>query len=208
MPFITAYCSIRDYCISSNGKTVYAKKDPQTIDNFLIDAYDSLQINYPKFYKMDALSKAGLVASEVMLKGRSLKDEYSPERIAVILSNASSSLDTDLKYDASTKKIPSPALFVYTLPNIVTGEICIRHGWKGENGFFIFEKFDAEFMVDYVEQVLHQGSQACLAGWVELMGEEHDVFLYLVENKKRENARVHTGVQLTELYQKVLWNNS
>ena len=30
---------------------------------------------------------------------------------------------------------PSPALFVYTLPNIVTGEIAIRNKYYGETSF-------------------------------------------------------------------------
>lgn len=186
---------------------VFEQQQATSVETFLAGAYGHLQINYPKFYKMDTLSKAGLLATEVLLNGRSLKEEYPPSKIAVILSNASASLDTDLKYEASTNKIPSPALFVYTLPNIVTGEICIRQGWKGENGFFIFDKFDPFFMASYVEGVLNGGADACLAGWVEILGEQHDVFLYLVENKNGNMALPHTAAQLTELYQEALWTN-
>ena len=206
MPSITAYCSIKNYCITSNDKTVLVNGE-RHLDNFLVGAYETFRINYPKFYKMDNLSKAGLLATELLLKDRVLKAEYQPEKIAVILSNASSSLDTDLKYAASAKKIASPALFVYTLPNIVTGEICIRHGIKGENGFFIFDKFDPGFMVEYVQQVFSQGAEACLAGWIEVLGEQHDVFLYLAENQKRINALPHSALQVKELYEKNVWNN-
>jgi len=186
---------------------IFEQLHAPSVDTFLADAYEHLQVNYPKFYKMDNLSKAGVLGTEVLLKGRSLKDEYPPSKIAVVLSNASASLDTDLKYEASIKKIASPALFVYTLPNIAMGEICIRQGWKGENGFFVFDKFDPLFMASYVDQVLKEGADACLAGWVEILGERHNVFLYLVENKNGTNALPHTAAQLTELYQKALWTN-
>lgn len=175
--------------------------DDISFDDWLIEGYTKLSINYPKFYKMDNLAKLGLLASEVILKSRNLKVEFKPEEVAVILSNASSSLDTDLKYLESTKQIASPALFVYTLPNIVMGELCIRHGLKGENGFFVFEKFNPKFIADYVDQVLDQSAQACIAGWVEVLGEQHNVFLYLVENKKQDKALLHTAAQLEKLYQ-------
>jgi len=204
--FISAYCSIQHHRISRNDAVVL-ERPAASLESFFADAYEHLQINYPKFYKMDNLSKAGVLATEVLLKGRSLKEEYSPSKIAVILSNASASLDTDLKYEASTNKIASPALFVYTLPNIVMGEICIRQRWKGENGFFIFDKFDPFFMASYVDDVLKAGADACLAGWVEILGEQHDVFLYLVENKSSNDTLPHSAAQLTELYQKALWTN-
>ena len=80
---------------------------------------------------------------------------YKPEDIGVVLANANSSLDTDIKYFETVKDIASPALFVYTLPNIVIGEICIRHNFKGENAFFIFEEFDAGFIQQYVSNLIN-----------------------------------------------------
>ena len=134
----------------------------------LEQVYAAEQIQYPKFYKMDALSKLGFLAAEILLKNRPLP--YPKEDVAVILSNANSSLDTDIRYQQSTKDIPSPALFVYTLPNIVIGEICIRNGFKGENSFFVFKAFDATFMTRYVESLMGQTpTQACICGWVELL---------------------------------------
>ncbi len=199
--FISSYCLIKDRRISINGDQVFEGEKKSAIDEWLPNAYEKLQINYPKFYKMDNLAKLGLLASEVLLKGRILKEEFKPEQVAVILSNASSSLDTDVRYLESTKQIASPALFVYTLPNIVMGEICIRHGLKGENGFFVFEKFNPEFISAYVDQVLVEGTQACVAGWVEVLGEQHNVFLYLVENRKHDNSLEHSAKQLGKLYQ-------
>ena len=98
----------------------------------MIGAYRHFAFDYPKFYRMDNLSKLGWLAAEVLFQDVSIKP-YQPEDVGIVLANRSSSLDTDIKYFESVKTIPSPALFVYTLPNIVMGEICIRHVLKGEN---------------------------------------------------------------------------
>jgi len=80
------------------------------------------------------------------------------------------------------KSIPSPALFVYTLPNIVIGEICIRHNFKGENAFFIFDRFDAGFMQQYVSNMINNDIlQSCICGWVDVLGDDYKAVLFLVE---------------------------
>jgi hypothetical protein len=151
---------------------------------------------------MDSLSKLGILASEMLLKDLRLLDEYNPRQIAIVLSNAHASLDADLRYYESTKTMASPALFVYTLPNIVTGEICIRNGFKGENAFFVSSMFDIPQVRGYVELILaSKRTEACIAGWIDVMESHHDVFLYLAEKKQRGNALEHSAVQLQKLYQ-------
>jgi len=199
--FISSYCIIKDRCVFQNGEILFEGGTADFLEEHLIKIYEKLGVGYPKFYKMDNLSKLGLLASEIVLKDRILKAEYEPAVVAVILANASSSLDTDIKYLESTRQMASPGLFVYTLPNIVMGEICIRHGIKGENGFFIFDKFDPEFLSTYVNLVMKQGTEACLAGWIEVSGEQHNVFLYLTENRERGLGLPHTTEQLIKLYQ-------
>jgi hypothetical protein len=107
--------------------------------------------------------------------------------VGLSLANANASLDTDLKYYESVKGIPSPALFVYTLPNIMIGEICIRNNFKGESGFYISQKFDAGLMEQTVSYLLDNDIlKACIAGWVDVLGEDYKAVLYLVE---KEGAR-------------------
>lgn len=160
-----------------------------------------MELDYPKFYKMDRLSQLGILATEMLLKNRKLQAEVIAERIAVVLSNRHASLDTDLRYFKTMKTIASPALFVYTLPNIVIGEICLRHGIKGENSFFIFDQFNPQFLSAHVNALLNDGTaDACIAGWVEVMGEVHDVFLYLAEKEKNKQAVMLSPENLTKLY--------
>jgi hypothetical protein len=131
---------------------------------------------------MDNLSKLGFLASEILLKGSDFHDK-NPEQTGIILMNSNSSLDTDLKYFQSTKEIPSPALFVYTLPNIVIGEICIRNGFKGENAFFVSQEFDPSFLTQYVNNLINNNIlQSCICGWTDLLKDEYEAFLILVTN--------------------------
>ena len=66
---------------------------------------------------------------------------FGGENTAIVLMNRSASLCNDLHYCKTILDkehyFPSPALFVYTLPNIVTGEIAIRNKFYGESIFYI-----------------------------------------------------------------------
>jgi len=197
--YISSYSIIKNKGITKNGELVFSlDENEKSLDDFLSEAYNAINPNYPKFYKMDHLAKLGFLATEVLLSNFSL-EEYQ-NNIGVVLSNASASLDNDQNYFNSTKNGASPALFVYTLPNIVAGEICIRHKLKGENAFFVFEKFQPEFISAYVNQVLARGANACIAGWTETIGETHDVFLYFAEKIKRENSLEHTKEIVEKIY--------
>jgi len=179
--YITASCVINEQVVYKNGSRVF-KGSAENLPGFLLATYQHLGIQYPRFHKMDNLSKLGWLAAELLLDKSMDKDRYPDIKKGIVLSNASASLDTDLKYFETTKTIASPALFVYTLPNIVTGEICIRHHFKGENAFFITENFDAVFMQQYVNNLINNNIlQACICGWVELLDEHYKTVLFLVE---------------------------
>lgn len=206
---ITRTCHIRHQKIIANHAVVFHEPDGD-LNQFLEGAYDHFKINYPRFYKMDRLSKIGFLAAEILLSEQPSFNQYSPDQKNLILANANASLDTDLRYAESSKAVSSPGLFVYTLPNIVAGEICIRHNIKGESSFFISENFDTSFMEAYVSSVMLQVGnndqpKSCVAGWIDVLGEQHDVFLYLVENVRQ--GIKHSAAQLKDLYQTELWTH-
>ena len=198
---------ISNNIVYKNGIAVFEKREIE-LQEFLLTVYQHLEIKYPKFYKMDSLGKLGWLAAEVLLKDSFEKNMYQPEDIGVILSNANSSLDTDIKYYQTTKEMASPALFVYTLPNIMTGEICIRHHFKGENAFFISEKFDPGFIQQYVNNLINNNTlQACICGWVEVLDDQYKAALVLVEIKQHEGmsanpTNIFTKENLLNIYQK------
>jgi hypothetical protein len=201
---ITHYCHIRNYNLVADGKVLVAGRQP--LLEFLEFTYHSLAINYPKFYKMDNLSKLGILAVEALVGKRVLSKEFEAEKIAVVLSNAHGSQDTDIRFQESAQSVASPSLFVYTLPNIVIGEICIRHKIKGENAFFVTPKFDSLLFAEYVESVIQSATDICIAGWVDVLGEQHDVFLYLLDKNARA-GKIHSAQSLEELYNSAPWNN-
>lgn len=181
---ITRSCVIREHKVYRNNTLLWEAPQQLELSDFLRAAYDHFSGQYPKFHKMDTLSKLGWLATEVLLQNAPLIN-YAPESVGLILSNRSASLDTDLRYYDTIKDIPSPALFVYTLPNIVMGEISIRHGFKGENAFFTTETFEKDGMMAYVQELFREGAvSACICGWVEVMGQQYEVMLDLVEKEE------------------------
>jgi hypothetical protein len=197
--YISAYVRIKGNIIYKDGEPVFASQDKSGAE-FLIEAYKTLEINYPKFYKMDNLSKLAILAVEVLLKDIKLTEKYKASEIAVIASCANSSLDADIRYQASISEAPSPSLFVYTLPNVMIGEICIRHGIKGENSCFISKEFDADFQTDYVNGLLDGGNaEVALSGWADYLKGGMDAFFMLVE-KNPTSLGEHTTQNVKQLY--------
>lgn len=171
-------CNVENSQIILNQKIIF-ESESSSFSDFAKEAYKTLELNYPKFYKMDNLSKLAFLASEMILKN----DDHS--KTALVFANKSSSLDTDFKYQESINSqdnyFPSPAVFVYTLPNICVGEISIKHKMQTENAFFVLDEFDEEFLNAYAAQILQSGkAEKVLCGWVELYQESYKAFVYLL----------------------------
>ncbi|MFH0756128.1 MAG: 3-oxoacyl-ACP synthase [Bacteroidota bacterium] len=161
------YIRLENGTVGINGKLDYTHADP-SVNAFAKGIYKHYGVDYPKFYKMSSLSKLGFLASELLLKDVDLSG-IDPELVSLIIANSSSSLHTDKIYQESIGAKPSPGVFVYTLPNILIGEICIRNGFKGEGIFFIQEEFDMAFILDYaMSQPDAAQSAMSLAGWVDI----------------------------------------
>lgn len=198
MNYISGYCRIHSGNVSTPHDS--SRVEATDLQDLLQKVYDRLAVAYPKFYKMDTQSKLGLLASEILLRDVPVTG-YVPDEIAVVLSNADASLDTDKRYQATAQQAPSPSLFVYTLANIAMGELCIRHGFKGENAFFVAPAFDSPWMASYVDMIMGQDQvKACVGGWLNVQGDQYDVFLYLVEKQKRGLSVNHSAEALATLY--------
>lgn len=156
------------------------------------EAFRSLGIDYVKFFKMDPLAKLGFVASELLLNAVEPGERPVPRKDrGVILCNRSASLCNDLHYEKTIEDpanwFPSPALFVYTLPNISCGEIAIRNKWYGETMFFITEEYDAEaFQRTVKREFQDSGLDSALCGYLECTDEdEFEAHLSLVQRNMK-----------------------
>lgn len=152
--------------------------------SFIRDEFRALEAPNLKFYKMSDLAKALYVATERLLRqAPPLAGRYDPTEIALVLSNRSSSLDTDLLHQRTLDRHepPSPAHFVYTLPNVAAGEICIRHRIQGDNTFFI-EEHGYRQSESYARLLLRNGhARAVICGRSELLGGTWEIELKLLE---------------------------
>ncbi len=201
--FITSYCLIKDQKVMMNDQLRFYKENFINFADFIKSFFKQEGIVYPKFYKMDNLSKLGFMAAELIL-GTSEANSCRKKETGVVLANSSASLDTDIIHQESIKDhsryFPSPSVFVYTLPNIVIGEICIRHKLNGENAFLISEGFEPRMLVKYVSELMEQKRvQVCICGWVELMGDKYEALMCLIEESK--SPRPFTADVMKQLFE-------
>ena len=158
--------------------------------------------DWPKFFKMDTLSKAGFVSTELLLKKmgerRCDSEEFIRSR-AIVLFGSTASLCADRNYQETIQDkdnyYPSPALFVYTLPNIVTGEIAIRNHWRGETSFYVLEEPDAAQMAFHLACAFQDSdTESVLAGWVDSRNnDDFQVFVTLVSREDADDTEWLAG---------------
>ena len=144
----------------------------------LTEIYRNYIGDYPKFFKMDTLSKLGFVASELLLQAEGAERFVPREDRAVVFFNRSASLQADMAYQATIQDpnnfFPSPAAFVYTLPNIVTGEIAIRNKYFGETSFIVLPEHDPQIMAQQLQHAfLDPMTSSILGGWLDCTDENH-----------------------------------
>jgi hypothetical protein len=193
-------CTIAKICIIRGNKIILGDKvileyDGIDFAGFATHSYRHFQINYPKFHKMDNLGKLGFLAAELLICDSGLTTKYKGEETGVIFMNSSSSLDTDKNHQRSISMrdnyFPSPAVFVYTLPNVVIGEICIRHRITGEGNFLVSEIFNPLLLYNYVSTLFDRGCiESCITGWVEINGNNFESVLFLIE----KSGSTETGI--------------
>lgn len=169
-----------------HGVYVYekgAELDGQTLDeadgfigkDVLTEVYKKRIGDYPKFYKMDMLSKLAFVATELLIQSEHSEADHSEDR-AIVLFNHSSSILADKHYEKSISNnegfFPSPAAFVYTLPNITTGEVAIRHGYHGETSFYVLPCKDEHLMSEIIKATFCDTRiKSIICGWIDCESE-------------------------------------
>lgn len=125
--------------------------------------------DYPKYHKMDALSRLAFLATELLLNRGDVPQDSGR---ATILFNRTSSVVADRCHLGSIAKpgefYPSPSVFLGTLPNIATGEIAIRHGYTGETSLYITDFRDEALMKKVVSSSFSQGGfRSLICGFVD-----------------------------------------
>lgn len=160
-----------------------------TTNSPITDLYKHFINDYPKFYKMDPLARLGFVATELLLKvsAATCCNTAEGRPSAVILFNSSSSIYTDRQYlhtiASPEDYFPSPSLFVYTLPNIITGEIALRNHYNSETSFYITDKRDDQLISTIINaSFADPQTNSVIGGWIDYYDESHfDADIYIIQ---------------------------
>jgi 3-oxoacyl-[acyl-carrier-protein] synthase-1 len=240
--------------LTSTSLTIDGQPIPvdETGARLLTSLYKKYVGDYPKYYKMDGMSRLGFVSSELLLlqelenatgkatgnatgnatgkatcrrvSGRFVEDPLkgygsapagresadgghlraelghvrpmvggvpflSCDSRAVILFNHSTSIVSDLKYLQSIARpddyYPSPSVFIYTLPSIVTGEIAMRNNYHGETSFYILERRDDVLVWQILcASFADQSIKSIIGGWIDYEDDNRfEADIYIVEQK-------------------------
>ncbi len=193
---ISHFVKIRKNKVHLNGLEFFESEANDTMTQFLKKLYKHLNLDYPKYFKMDPLCKLAFLAAEIMISNEPSYPEFLHDQVGVVFSNSTSSMDTDLKYFDTIRDpknyFPSPSLFVYTLPNIMIGEISIRHKMTGENIFMVSEKMNADEMYEQVKYMFDADSiQGALCGWADVMEEQYEAFLFFVKKTDEKEESIN-----------------
>lgn len=170
-----------------DGEFIQIKKTGSKLLTLLYKEYVG---DYPKFYKMDDHSKLGFIATEILLEAENSSERENTISRSIAFFNRNASINTDLAYlDTITNKdnfYPSPSLFVYTLPNIVTGEIALRHHYFGETNFFILPEKDYNQIYDIIECMFcDKQTESIIGGWVEYNSSDNFEANIFIANKTK-----------------------
>jgi hypothetical protein len=193
--YIHHYIQWDNNTVKRNGTLLY-HTDLQDPHDVAVNIYKQTGSSYPKFFKMDLLSRIAFLASEMVIP-EIIRE--SKDHIATVVSTTSGCLDVDTKFNESRQTLASPALFVYTLPNIMLGEICIRNGFKGEQMCTVAENADADWFDFYVSDLLgNRNAEACLCGYAEAT--EHRIKAILLWVSKVPSALPFNTSNLKQVF--------
>ncbi|MBP5241119.1 MAG: hypothetical protein J6Z26_04355 [Bacteroidales bacterium] len=212
MAYINSYCKIDDSQVLLDGQCLIPN-DEGDASAWAGSIYRQLGIQYPKFFKMDTMCKFGFLASELLMRQLGTTPEEPKKDWAVLCLNSCSSLDTDRRYQTTIQEadnyFPSPSVFVYTLANIVTGEIAIRHKIQGESSTFIFQNLDSEMLHRLGSNALAPDNASnLLCGWIDFEFGHCDVLMFAVsEQKKTDTAMEWTTENIKKCFMKQSWRN-
>lgn len=165
-----------------DGKRVHDSAGPDIVT----EIYRSLIGDYPRYYKMDSLSRLAFVATELLLQCDDDIRQTGASTRPVVFFSRSGSAKTDAEYISTISGaagfFPSPALFVYTLPNICAGEVAIRNKYNGETLFVVLDSKDTAAMARVNRAMMCDPvAESLVTGWIEYLDDlNFEVDIHLV----------------------------
>lgn len=174
---------IGDGGVKVDGEVVFADENAD-YHVFIRDAFKAGGGQNMKFYKMDDFCKLAYVAADRLLEGI----DFGEEECGMVLSGRYGCLDTDMKHqqviDSEGDAGASPAVFVYTLPNVAAGEVSIRHHVKGENTWFWSDDRQMRDIRQYAGMMMAaQDLKYCIIGYFDCIAGKYEAVFKLLERQ-------------------------
>lgn len=201
-----SYICQQRFVAGNNVLSINLDSTEMTDGNILTAIYRKIGVDYPKFFKMDAFSKTGVLLSDLLFyQQNSQKVNDVKNKGAVIVFSISGTYQTDVKFENTISDaqnfFPSPAIFVYTLPNIVTGEIALRHGMHGETAYYSTQKFNPAQIESIVSDAIPNDSCVFVA-WIDCDSPQQYGIMFVVANSNDEISHTFNAQNLEDIYNK------
>jgi len=186
--------TIRNNQIKRNETILFETAPNLPFHEFIRLAFKNLQADYAKFYKMDDFCKLGYVAFEYLRKDIPDFETMDKSKCALVFCTSVSSLDTDIKHRQSIEDpdqyFPSPAVFVYTLPNILLGEIAIKNKIQGETLCFVNENPDLNRLKTYLRLLFDTtDTELAVFGKVDYLLNDYEVVVSYAELPQKKKLK-------------------
>lgn len=171
-----------------NGNQI--DSDSLTGISMLTSIYKRYNMSYPKYYKMDPLCRLGFIGAELLLD-----KDIDGDRHAIVIAGRSGSIIDDIRYQETINDeedyFPSPAVFVYTLANIVTGEIAIRHKIYGETSSYLINDYNPETIATLLTSTFDDSDiDQITGGWIEATGEDDFTLRFVTIDRKTSRNEI------------------
>ena len=175
--------------VKVNGKTLPTKEKGASLPG---EIYRTYMGDYPKWFKMDVLCKTGVLASHLLLHYPELRGEDPTPRedTAVVLFGKNGPIVDDkafLETISPGNYFPSPSLFVYTLSNIVSGEIAICERFRGESNSLGLSCKDDGIIYSTILEAFQDGTlERLVCGWVDVSQKDRFEGRMLLLERRRD----------------------
>ena len=127
--------------------------------------------------------------------------DIEDDALGIVLQSEKGCLESDINHQIRVdEKSPSPAIFVYTLSNIVIGEISIRNKWFGESILFIEKEHELDNIIRHSSTLMMNNKcQICLVGTIDSFKNEHNLKMAIIE--KDQDGPEFTSKNLKNIFE-------
>lgn len=161
--------------------------------------YRHFQGSYTKIFKMDDLCKYAYIAVEALKRQSPIATTPG-----VYFANSTSSYDSDRAHLNALMESGeiSPAVFVYTLPNIAIGEIAIANQWHCPSQCEIHQNFKADYFLGELDFFMkaHPSLNDFIFLWVDVVEGIQDVLAFHIQRQQNKDVKAD---QIQDWYQNI-----